>query len=104
MKKGMFLFAAAALMISGAACSTYTASTDPDDLGTGYALSGDKAGTGHTSSHEVAEANNNATFDNSATGATPDSTKASPQADSTEAKKASTSAPIKVQTGNPNGQ
>ncbi|WP_207434000.1 hypothetical protein [Sabulibacter ruber] len=103
MKKEMFAFAAALLM-TGAACSTYTSSTDPDDLGTGYGLTNNQEGTGNNSSLGVAEANNNATFDNQATGAATDSTKASPQADSTARAAASQSTPVKVESSNPDGQ
>ncbi|WP_205500481.1 hypothetical protein [Rufibacter psychrotolerans] len=99
MKKEMLMMAAA-LMLTGAACSTYTSSTDPDDLGTGYALSDNQEGTGNNSSMGVAEANNNATFDNQATGAATDSTRARPQADSTAQQRAGESAPIRVGVDN----
>jgi hypothetical protein len=99
MKKGMLFFAAAALFMA-AACNTYTTSTDPDDLGTGYGLSGNKEGTGNTASSGVAEANNNATFDNpAATGVPSDSATAEHQSDSVAANKpANVPAPVKNDT------
>ncbi|MGV3540707.1 MAG: hypothetical protein ACO1OQ_12915 [Rufibacter sp.] len=87
MKKLMPFFAAAALLV-GASCNTYTASTDPADKGSGYALSSNEATTGHNSSHDVAEANNNATFDHPETQSTKDSAAAPAATDSAAAPKA----------------
>ncbi|MBA9079259.1 MULTISPECIES: hypothetical protein [Rufibacter] len=78
-------FIVAGALLVGASCNTYTASTDPDDKGTGYALTDDKAATGHTSSHEVAEANNNATLDHPETQSTKDSAAAPAAKDSAAA-------------------
>ncbi len=91
-------------MLAGSACSTYTSSTDPDDMGSGWALSDTKSGTGTTNSPDVAEANNNATFDNpdaKDTKVPTDSAVVMPAAkDSANTKpKASTSAPVRVSTG-----
>ncbi|WP_460891158.1 DUF4142 domain-containing protein [Rufibacter soli] len=72
MKKLMPLFAAGALL-TASACNTYTATTDPADLATGYSITPSPAATNLTNSRAIAETNNNATFDNPATGATPDS-------------------------------
>ncbi|WP_210490097.1 DUF4142 domain-containing protein [Rufibacter aurantiacus] len=71
MKNTMPLFVAA-ILLTGAACNTYTASTDPDNYGTGYALSNEQVGT-HPGSSGLAEAHNNATLDNPATGVNSDS-------------------------------
>ncbi|MFC6996880.1 hypothetical protein [Rufibacter roseus] len=78
MKKLMPFFAASALFL-GAACNTYTSTTDPDDHGSGWGLTGDQKATGHTSSRPVAEANNNATFENASTVAGRDTTVNTPQ-------------------------
>ena len=69
----MPFFVAGALML-GSACNTYTATTDVDDKGTGYGLTDNQAGTGHTSSPAVAEANDNATLDNPETQSPKDTT------------------------------
>ncbi|MFA1770896.1 DUF4142 domain-containing protein [Rufibacter glacialis] len=98
MKKLMPIFAAAALL-TGAACSTYTSSTDPDDMGTGYGLLGDKVGTGHNNSASVAEVNNNATFDNPATGASTDSATASQNLDHQFVMRAASGGLMEVEAG-----
>jgi len=72
MKKLMPLIAASAILL-GSACNTYTSTTDPADYGSGWGVDTEEQATGHTSSPAVAEANNNATFDNQAVTAGKDS-------------------------------
>ncbi|AKQ46816.1 hypothetical protein TH63_16185 [Rufibacter radiotolerans] len=98
MKKLMPLFAVGALL-TGAACNTYTATTDPADLATGYSMTPSAVPTTHTSSKAVAEANNNATFDNPATGATPDSAAAIQNQDQAFLMKAASGGMMEVEAG-----
>ncbi|RNI28655.1 DUF4142 domain-containing protein [Rufibacter latericius] len=98
MKNKMPLFAAA-LILTSVACSTYTSSTDPDDLGSGYALSEERVGTGHNASAGVAEANNNATLDNPATGVNSDSLAANQNPDQLFMMKAASGGLMEVAAG-----
>ncbi|MBC3540865.1 DUF4142 domain-containing protein [Rufibacter sp. H-1] len=90
---------AAAILLTGAACSTYTSSTDPDNYGTGYGLTDEKVGTGHNSSMGVAEANNNATLDNPATGSNTDSLNATQNPDQLFMMKAASGGMMEVAAG-----
>ncbi|QHL88449.1 hypothetical protein GU926_13805 [Nibribacter ruber] len=73
MKKIMPFFVAGALLM-GSACNTYTASTDVDDKGTGYALTGQETEAGQNNSAAVAESNSKAMLANPDTQSPKDST------------------------------
>ncbi len=94
-------FFAAAALLTGAACDTYTSTTDPATYATGYGFPGDNnsVGTGNTGSMGVAEANNNATLDNPATGTNSDSVNANQNLDHLFAMRAASGGMFEVAAG-----